>query len=135
MYPVDQVPIGILHLVEALVAQDAGVVHHHIDTTESFQRVLHDLLAVGDRVVVGHCRTAGLADLLDHQIGRRAAGAFTLSAAAQIIDQHLGTMTGEQQRMGAAEAATGAGHYYNLVFEADAVGHAWLLRDPVGMKA
>jgi ribulose-5-phosphate 4-epimerase/fuculose-1-phosphate aldolase len=44
---VNQVPVGVFHLVEGLVAQDTGVVHHHIDAAKGVQGALHDLLAVG----------------------------------------------------------------------------------------
>ncbi|MNH45418.1 hypothetical protein D3C86_1820160 [compost metagenome] len=34
-------------------------------------------------------------------------------------------MAGEQQGVGAAKAATGAGDYHDFVFEADCIAHGW----------
>ncbi|MCY1521591.1 hypothetical protein D9M68_564120 [compost metagenome] len=84
---------------------------------------LHDLLAVGHRVMAGHCGAAGFADFRHHTVGRRGVGAFTVGTAAQVVDHNPRAMTGEQQRMGAANAATGAGDDYDFVFEADCIAH------------
>ena len=125
---VNQVPVGVFHLVEGLVAQDAGVVHHHIDAAEGVQGALHDLLAVGHRVMVGHRGAARLADFRHHLVRRRGVGAFAVGAAAQVVDHHLGTMLGEQQGMGTTQAAAGPGDDYNLILKTDGVAHAALPR-------
>src|SRR5690606_23020961 len=73
---VDQVPVGVLHLVERLVAQDAGFVHDHVDAAEAVQRALHDLATVGHRVMVGHGFATGGADLGGHLVRGRGIGTF-----------------------------------------------------------
>jgi len=65
----DQVPVRILHVLEADVPEDAGVVDEHIDASEALDGRVDDLLAVLDRVVVGHGLSAGGLDLVDDDIG------------------------------------------------------------------
>jgi len=117
MHPVNQVPVAVVHFVEGLVAQDAGVVHHHVDTAEGIQGVLYDFLAVGDGIMVGFGDTAGFADLCDHTVGRRRIGALALGGTAEIVDQHFGPVPGEQQRMGPAQPAAGTGDDHDLILE------------------
>ncbi len=85
--------------------------------------MLDDLLTVGHRVMIGHRSTAGLTDFLDDAISSRGVGPFALGTAAQVIDHDLGAMTGEQQCVGTAKAATSTGHDDHLVFEANGVTH------------
>ncbi|MNO80364.1 hypothetical protein D3C76_715710 [compost metagenome] len=120
---VDQVPVGVVHLVEGLVAQDAGVVHHHVDAAEGFDRAAHDVFPVGHRIVVGHRGAAGGADFRHHAVGGGGAGALAMGAAAEIVDHHLRAVAGEQQRMGASEAAAGAGDDHHLVVETQGITH------------
>ncbi|MNM79510.1 hypothetical protein D3C81_914430 [compost metagenome] len=124
MHLVDEVPVGVFHLVEGFVAQDAGVVHHHVDAAEGIHRAAHDLLAIGHRVVVGHCHAAGLADFRHHAVGGGGAGALAMGAATEVVDHHLGAVPGEQQRMGAAETAAGSGDDHDLVVETQGITHA-----------
>lgn len=65
MNSVDQVPIRLLHVLEADIAQNAGIVDEDIDTTEGVDGRLDDGLAILDRVVVGNRLTAGGADRID----------------------------------------------------------------------
>lgn len=74
MNPVDQIPILILHVLEADIPQDTGIVEEHIDATEVLDGGLNDRLAVLDAVVVGDRLAAGGADLVDHDIGRLSYG-------------------------------------------------------------
>ena len=78
MHPVNQVPVAVIHFMEGLVAQDAGVVDHHVDPAEDIQGVLYDLVAVGDGVMVGFGNAARRADLRHHPVGRRGVGALAL---------------------------------------------------------
>jgi len=55
----------LLHVFEADVAQDAGIVDQHIDAPETVNGRLDDGIAVFDRVVVGNGLAAGRADLVD----------------------------------------------------------------------
>ena len=57
--------------------------------------------------------------------GRVSAGA--VHRAAEVVHNHLRAAACEQQRVGAAEAATGAGYNRNPVVEPDFVGHLDLL--------
>lgn len=69
MYSDDQVPVLVLHILEADVPQDTCVVKQDIDATEVLDGGLDDLLAVLDAVVVGYCFTARGFDLVDDDIG------------------------------------------------------------------
>jgi hypothetical protein len=62
---VDQVPVGILHVLEANVAQDTSIVEEDINTTEVLNSGLDDGFAVLDTVVVGDRLAAGGPDLFD----------------------------------------------------------------------
>src|SRR5690606_37207080 len=50
---VDQIPVGIGHLGETLVAQDAGVVDDNVHATEVVHGALDDLVTVNHAVRVG----------------------------------------------------------------------------------
>lgn len=65
---VDQIPVGILHVLEADIPEDTGVVEQNIDTTEVLDGCLNDGLTVLDAVVVGNGLAAGGADLLNNDI-------------------------------------------------------------------
>lgn len=65
----DQVPVGVLHLLEGDVAQDARVVQQHVHPAEAVHGRLDDLLAVLHGVVVGHGHAALALDLLNHLVG------------------------------------------------------------------
>lgn len=65
----NQVPILILDVFEADIAQDTGVVDEDIDATEGLDGSVDDLLTVLDRVVVGDGLAAVLLDLVDDHIG------------------------------------------------------------------
>ena len=66
---VDEVPVGLRHLRERDVAEDAGVVDDDVDLAERVDRGLDDLVAVLDRVVVGDRLAAGGLDLGDDLVG------------------------------------------------------------------
>jgi len=65
----DEVPVGILHVLEADIAEDTGVVDDDINAAELLDGSLDDLVAVLDAVVVGNGLAAGLLDLLNNNIG------------------------------------------------------------------
>lgn len=64
-----QVPILILHVLEADIAQDACIVDEDIDSTKVLDSCLDDLLAIGDAVIVGCCFAASGFDFIDDDIG------------------------------------------------------------------
>ena len=65
----DQVPILILHVLEADISEDSGIVDEDVDAAERLDGCVDDLVAVLDRIVVGDGLAAGLLDLIDHDIG------------------------------------------------------------------
>ena len=115
------------HVVERLVAQDAGVVDDDVDLAERVDGGLDDGLAAlgrGDGVVVGHGLAAGRLDLVDDLSARprrRTAGA--VDRAAEVVDDDQRAALGEQERVGAAEAAAGAGDDRDLAVEPE-ISHA-----------
>jgi hypothetical protein len=62
---VDQVPVCLLHVLEANISQDTSVVDEDVDTTKSINCSLDDVFSILDRVVVGNRFAACGADLLD----------------------------------------------------------------------
>jgi hypothetical protein len=66
---VNQVPIRLLHVLEADISQNAGVVDKDIDSAEGIDSGLNDGLAILNRVVVGNCLATCGADLLDDFVG------------------------------------------------------------------
>lgn len=69
VHGVDQIPIRILHVLEADVSQDTSVVDEDVDAAEGLNGSLDDLLAILDAVVVGNSLSAGLFDLVDDNVG------------------------------------------------------------------
>jgi len=61
----DQIPIRVLHVLEADVAKDTSIVDEYIYPTKALDRGLDNLLAVLDRVVVCNSVTTSCLDLLD----------------------------------------------------------------------
>jgi len=117
VHPVNQVPVAVVHFVEGLVAQNASVVDHHIDTAKGVEGILHNPVTVGDRVMIGFGDAAGFANLSHHAVGGRGTGAFALGGTAQVVDQHFRAMSGEQQRMGTAQPAAGTGDDHDLILK------------------
>jgi hypothetical protein len=64
----DQVPVLVLHVLEADIPQDTGIVEQHIDAAIVLDGCLDDLLAICDAVVVGYCFAASGFDLVDDDI-------------------------------------------------------------------
>ena len=114
------------HVVEHAVAQDAGVVHHHVDAAEIVDRVLHDLLRVlplGDAVGVGHrpALAVRLGDLGHHLLRRADILALTGHRRADVVDHHLGAVRRQADRGRAADAAPRAGNDGDLAVEHSAI--------------
>lgn len=68
MHSNDQVPILILHVLEANIPQDTSVVDQDIDAAVVLDGGFDDLLAVRDAVVIGYSLTACGFDLIDNNI-------------------------------------------------------------------
>jgi hypothetical protein len=74
----DEVPVLVLHVLEADVAQNACIVDEDIDAAKVLDRGVDDLLAELDGIVVGDGLAASLLDLVDDDVcglrGRRVSG-------------------------------------------------------------
>lgn len=66
---VDQIPVLILHVLKADVAQDTGVVEEDINTAEVLYSGVDNGLAVLDAVIVGDGLAAGGFNLVDDDVG------------------------------------------------------------------
>ena len=109
----DEPEVVELHLGEALVAQDAGVVDEDVDPAPLGQRRVDHRLhgaEVGDRGAVGDRLAAGGADLLGDGVGGGRRAAAAVERAAQVVDDDRRAARRQRQRVLAAEAAAGAGH-------------------------
>jgi hypothetical protein len=65
---VDQIPILILHVLEADITEDTSVVDENIDPAEVLDGCLNDGFTVLDAVVVGYGLAASRSDLFNYYI-------------------------------------------------------------------
>lgn len=65
----NQVPVIILHVLEADIPEDTGIVNEYINATKGFDSSLNDLVSILDRVVVADSVASSGLDLLDNNIG------------------------------------------------------------------
>lgn len=63
---VDEIPVCLLHVLEADIAKDTGVVDENIDAAEGVNGCLDDGLSILYRVVIGDRLAASGADRLDN---------------------------------------------------------------------
>ena len=117
-----RVPFLGRHVVEHAVAQDAGVVHHHVDAAEIVDRGLHDLLRVlplGDAVGVRHraALAVRLGDLGHHLLRRADIVALAGHRGADVVHHDLGAVRRQADRGRAADAAPRAGHDGDLAVQ------------------
>ena len=110
------------HVVERLIAKDAGVVDEDVDPPERVECRLHDRLSTfggGHAFDVGHRLAAEGDDLVDDLL--RGAGGTTrpVDQAAEVVDHEASTSSGEFERMAAAEAVAGTGDDGDFVVEAE----------------
>src|SRR6185312_16136866 len=107
----DRVPLGLGHVDHHPVAQDAGVVHDDVDRAERVDRELDEALRAvpgGDVLGVGDGLAAGCRDLVHDLLGGSGvAGSAAVTGPADVVDDDLGALFGEEQRMRPADAATG----------------------------
>ncbi len=117
------------HREHHAVAQDAGVVHQHVELAEVLDRGVDDVLRaveVGDAVVVRDGFAAPLDDDVDDVVGGAlVAFAFAAHRSAEVVDDDLGTVIGEHDRFAAADAVARSGDDRHL-----AVEHAHLRGPP-----
>ncbi|MCY1304617.1 hypothetical protein D9M70_543760 [compost metagenome] len=99
----DVVPVRLGQADEHAVAADAGVVDQHVHLAEGRDRGIDDALRgsqLRDVVIAGQSAAAGGADFRADRLGR---------LAPDVVDDHVGALGAEGQRIGAAEPAAGAG--------------------------
>ncbi|MCY1430324.1 hypothetical protein D9M71_462690 [compost metagenome] len=112
----------VVDVLEGGVAQVTGVVDDDIDPAEAVQCRLHDAFAAGagaHGVVVRDGLATGRSDFLDYLVRHALGAAAPIKAAAQVVHDYGGAPGAELQRVGAAQAASGAGDYGNSVLEID----------------
>lgn len=68
MNSVDQIPIGIFHVLKANIPQDTSVIKQNINAAEGLNSGLDNRITVLDAVVVGDGLTASGPDLVDDNI-------------------------------------------------------------------
>lgn len=66
---VDEVPIFVLHVLEANITEDTGVVNENVDAAECLDGGFDDLVTVLDTVVIGNSLAASGLDFVDNDIG------------------------------------------------------------------
>ena len=101
----DGVPVVLVHVEDHPVAQDARVVHEHVESAEGVNRLLHQVaraVEIGDVVEVGDSLAAACPDDLDHFLGRPTVGALAASRAPEIVHDDARARGGEIQRVAAA---------------------------------
>jgi hypothetical protein len=106
------VPLGFGHVDDHAVAQDAGVVHEHVQVTEGLDGLVDQALRafpIGDVVAVDDRLAPHRLDVLHRLLCRREVGAPALLVAAEVVDHDLGPFLREEQRVFPAEAAPRAG--------------------------
>src|SRR5207302_924157 len=94
----DRVPLGLGHVHEHAVTEDAGVVHQHVEAAELRDRLLDHLLRAGEVADVTRVRNrlaARLADLVDDLRAMRGEHERILSsdASARPGDDHHAAFT------------------------------------------
>src|SRR5262249_45238808 len=89
---------------------DAGVVDQNMEIAECFDRLVDQALRtfpVGHVVVVGDGFAAGGHDLIDDLLGRGPVCSGPVGVATQVVDDDLGTLPGDQERVLPADASPG----------------------------
>jgi hypothetical protein len=118
-----QIEVGHVHLGEALVAQDAGIVDQDMNAAPSFLCLgnhFDHLFKFGDAAAIGHGLAASSLDFFNN-LRRRVGRAGAVTCTAQIVYDHLGTALGQFQSIGLTQSAACTGHNSDFVFKAD--GH------------
>jgi hypothetical protein len=64
----NEVPVLVLHVLEADIAKNAGIVDQHIDTAKVLDGRVNDLVSVRDAIVVCYSLPASSSDLVNDDI-------------------------------------------------------------------
>lgn len=109
----DQVPVGVLHVLEADIAQNTGIVDKDVDAAEGVNGSLDDLVTKLDAVVVCNGLASSLLDLVDDDISGLsdrvsirstpeadlaylAVVTLALEGASQVVHDNIGTSCAEE---------------------------------------
>jgi hypothetical protein len=112
--PHDVVPLGEGHVRERPVAQDAGVVDEDVEPAELLDRRGDQSLGprlVGDVVAVHHGLPAERPDVVDDLLRGPDRGPGAVNFGAEVVDDHIGPLAGELERMLTPDAPAGAGDH------------------------
>ena len=116
-----RVPVGLAHLVEHAVAQDAGGIDHRVQAAKRVQRLFHHAFdggVVGDAFGVGDSLAARVADFLGYGLGRAGRAFITAGErTAQVVDDDLGAFARRDQGALAANAVAAAGDQHHLTVQ------------------
>src|SRR5437016_2247040 len=99
------------HVEDHAIAQDARVVDNDVDIAKLVDGGLKQVLRaveVGDVIAVGDGLAAHLADKIDDFAGGAGRAAAAVELGADVVDDDLGTLSGEFEGVLAAEAAARA---------------------------
>ncbi len=127
MYLENGVVHGGIHVVERLVAEDAGIVDDDVDRAEGFDGGRHDggpSFGSGDRVGVGDRLTAESLDLVDDPFGGALIGPGSVDGTTEVVDHHQRPSGREHQGVLASETTTRPGDDRNLAVESEFCCHA-----------
>jgi len=110
------------HIVEHAIAQNARVVHHHVNAAKTVDRLLHHRLSViptGHAAAVRHraAGSVGLGDFGDDALRWPVIVAFAGHARADVVDHDLSAIGGEGNRRRAPNSATGTSNDGNLAIQ------------------
>ena len=100
---VDRVPVLGGDPGKRLVPEDPGVGDHDVYLAPGLEGGGDQLVALLNRVVVGHGLAPRILDLLDHDIRRLGVPPATISRGSEVIDNNLASSTGQEQSVGASQ--------------------------------
>ena len=120
MDPDDVVPVGLGHVEGHLVPQDARIVDQDVQLAEGLDGLVDERLGSVPRAHVGGVHgglaPAGL-DQLDHLLGRVLVPTLTLDRSPDVVDDDVGPLRGQEQRLLTSDPPACAGDDGNLALE------------------
>ena len=117
----DKVPIELSHFLERNIAKNTSVVDHDIDSAESIDSSLNDLVTELDRILVCDGLATGSLDLINNSISGVLGSllTFALNRATEIVDDNLGATAGKKKSILAAKTISSTCNDSHLSGEAD----------------
>ena len=114
-----RVPLGLGHIDQHAVAQDARIADQHVELAIGADGLVDHglgLIPVGDVGPVDHRLPAGSDDLGHHLGGGREVGSLAVAGGTQVIDHDFGPLGGQHQAVFPANAASAAGDNGHAAF-------------------